>query len=153
MEETLNHLEKVIRDVPNGSQEVEPINHIEKVIQEVGQEVIGMIPSPSGGSFYTHHIRISTGFVYASFCFIIIEQTTNEVFTSSTFAKWLYDNGFTSVSSMYDATGYYGEASMGQVSGVYSSNGTEIQCVHGLGNSWGNNDLSSRTFRDIVIST
>lgn len=110
MEETLNHLEKVIRDVPNGSQEVEPTNHIEKVIQEVGQEVIGMIPSGGGGELYEHHIRLfsqSNSYKHLEITFTLITSLSS--FTKDTLWQYIMDN----LNNGYvTATGYFGDDSL-----------------------------------------
>lgn len=84
MGETLDHLEKVIRDIPEGSLTVEPLNHIEKVIQEVGQEIAES--QGGGGELYNHNIRLYYGSTY---CVYLTYLSSKSSFTKDEFISEL----------------------------------------------------------------
>lgn len=154
MGDTLNHLEKVIRDVPNGSFTVEPLNHIEKVIQEVGQE----IAQSQGGSgeLYEHHITFADT-VDGSWCYFSLTLITNSSspFTITTLADYLIANGLTSMYNLCSASGYRYYANYGNViAGIFGRTGNQNFAViwWSQADSQAKNSVISRgSMTDVVI--
>ena len=144
-----------------------------------GLEVDGVKYSAGGGKKYFHNIYINTGFNGSGYdgdvanimCSVVTDSSTP--FTKTTFAKWLYDNGYNSYdeNKMYPAIGTgmtaenygTGRKFIYFYSGVCSSDGTSFgsrnhYAVFGSNNLFStmvksNNSLSgnSYNFRDKVL--
>ena len=148
MGETLDHLEKVIRDIPEGSFTVEPTNHIEKVIQEVGQEIEQKIEDlPTGSKLYQHNFVITqVGGVRMTFNII---NSSDSSMNLSAVNDYLNTNGFNNLNKPYTASGSIYNGSGTIVGIVYSSGGPRAYYVASDG-TYDNVTLSSISYEIII---